>query len=255
MPRLAPLKKSPRVAPNLGAPAGVEGADLSPIALEVEDAQPKKTSFVMRASRTGRPEPVVAALRPDGDSEVTVDDVMKCAKDHAERELRKVHESRRVSAIIRAGHADGSIDAQLRKQLATLDEDGDGEISNEEVVHFCKNFAQQQLVLAEEQEAHEAAKQEARQLRTRLVGCPRGSYFRASRRARRRAFGPRRLVDRGARGRRLALPRAAGSRSVVRRRARRADVAGAGGRSGAAGPRAVVTPRVEAARRGSWRVV
>ena len=174
MPRLAPLKKSPRVAPNLGAPAGIEGADLSPIALEVEDAQPKKTSFVMRASRTGRPEPVVAALRPDGDSEVTVDDVMKCAKDHAERELRKIHESRRVSAIIRAGHADGSIDAQLRKQLATLDEDGDGEISNEEVVHFCKNFAQQQLALAEEHEAREAAERDARQLRTRLVGRPRG---------------------------------------------------------------------------------
>ena len=128
----------------------------------------------MRASPAAPGEPGVAALSPDGDGEVTVDDVIKCAKDHAERELRKVHESRRVSAVLRAGHADGSIDAQLRKQLETLDEDGDGEISNEEVVHFCKNFAQQQLAFAEEHAAREAAESEARQLRTRLVGRPRG---------------------------------------------------------------------------------
>lgn len=132
----------------------------------------------MRASRTAREEPVVAALGLEADGEVTVNDVIKCAKDHAERELRKVHESRRVSAVLRAGHADGSIDAQLRKQLEMLDEDGDGEISNEEVVHFCKNFAQQQLEFAEEHAARETAESEARQLRTRLVGRPRGRFFR-----------------------------------------------------------------------------
>ena len=66
-------------------------------------------------------------------------------------------------------------DAQLRKQLEMLDEDGDGEISNEEVIHFCKNFAEQQLALAEEHEAREAAERDARQLRTRLVGRPRGN--------------------------------------------------------------------------------
>ena len=184
MPRLAPLKNSPRVAPGAaGRPeAGGEdenqlapAAGFSPLALDVEGAQPSKTSFVMRASPEEPAEPVVAALSPDGGGEVTVDDVIKCAKDHAERELRKVHEDRRVSAILRAGHADGSIDAQLRKQLEMLDEDGDGEISNEEVIHFCKNFAEQQLSLAEEHEAREAAERDARQLRTRLVGRPRGN--------------------------------------------------------------------------------
>ena len=180
MPRLAPLKSSPRVAPGAAGSPEVTTAEVlappvspggfSPLALDVEAVQPEKTSFVMRASPAAPAEPGVAALSPDGDGEVTVDDVIKCAKDHAERELRKVHESRRVSAVLRAGHADGSIDAQLRKQLETLDEDGDGEISNEEVVHFCKNFAQQQLALAEEHEAREAAERDARQLRTRLVG-------------------------------------------------------------------------------------
>ena len=176
MPRLQPLKRSPRVAPNARdalADAGEEAE--SPRALDLELAPPsEKTSFVLRASQAGRAEPAVAALGLEEDGEVTVEDVIKCAKDHAERELRKIHEDRRVSAIIRAGQADGSIDEQLRKQLVTLDEDGDGEISNDEVVHFCKNFAQQQLAFAEEHAAREAAESEARQLRTRLVGRPRG---------------------------------------------------------------------------------
>ena len=180
MPRLAPLKSSPRVVPGAAGSPELTATELimprgfsPPLALEVEAAQPTKstkTSFVVRASPSVRSEPVVAALGLKEDCEISVDEVMRCAKVHAELELRKVHEGRRVSAIIRAGEADGSIDAKLRKQLETLDEDGDGEISNEEVVHFCKHFANHQLVFAEEHAAREAAEEEARQLRSRLVG-------------------------------------------------------------------------------------
>ena len=189
--RRSPPVKAPRAAPSAAEALGralSPSAKLSPLAVEVEAAQLSKTSFVMRASPAAPAEPVVAALTPDGDGEVTVEDVIQAAKDHAERELRKVHEDRRVSAILRAGKADGSIDAQLREQLAHLDEDGDGEISNEEVVHFCKNFADQQMAFAEEHAAREAAEQDARQLRTRLAGRPRGNlppfYFEARRASR-----------------------------------------------------------------------
>ena len=44
----------------------------------------------------------------------------------------------------------------LRKQLESLDEDGDGDISLEEVLHFAQNFASQRVQVAEEQAAREA---------------------------------------------------------------------------------------------------
>ena len=176
MPRLPAVKKSPRVV--VAGPPVPEAACENGLALvkPLVRSEPlaEKTSFIVRATHTAREEPVVAALGLEEDGEITVDDVIRCAKHHAERELRKVHEGRRVTEILRAGHEDGSIDASLVRQLETLDADGDGVISNEEVANFCKHFAEQQLALAEEHEAREAAEHETRQLRTRLVGRPRG---------------------------------------------------------------------------------
>ena len=54
------------------------------------------------------------------------------------------------------------------RRLQTLDENGDGEISGDEVVIFAKNFAAQQVTLAEEHARAEAAEAESKQLRTRL---------------------------------------------------------------------------------------
>ena len=44
----------------------------------------------------------------------------------------------------------------LRQQLESLDEDGDGDISLEEVLHFAQNFAAQRVQAAQEHAAREA---------------------------------------------------------------------------------------------------
>ena len=66
------------------------------------------------------------------------------------------------------------MEARLEMMLQTLDEDGDGEVSNDEIVSFCARFAEQQLAhaqdeLAKEVELREAAEGESRTLRTRVV--------------------------------------------------------------------------------------
>jgi len=54
-------------------------------------------------------------------------------------------------------------------RLRSLDEDGDGEISAEEVMHFAKNFAAQQVKLAEERARAEEAEVETRAARRRAA--------------------------------------------------------------------------------------
>jgi len=108
---------------------------------------------------------------PDGDdrtAEVTSDQLVTFAKNMAESEIRKASENLRVSKMLSQAQGAGSLDDALYAQLQTLDENGDGEISGDEVVAFAKSFAEKQVALMEERAKVEAAEAEARQLRRRL---------------------------------------------------------------------------------------
>jgi len=151
MPRLPPAPpKSPRVDPLV-----VPG--------------PRKVSFA--ASK-------FQELKSD---QVTSDDLCDFAKNIAQVEILKAQENLRVSRVIKkvrpvsflckieAQATDGgALDDALLNQLESLDNDGDGEISVDEVVAFAKNFAAQQVELADEHARADAAKAEAKQLRARL---------------------------------------------------------------------------------------
>ncbi|KAH8059622.1 hypothetical protein JL722_5251 [Aureococcus anophagefferens] len=103
----------------------------------------------------------------DGAGEVTTEDLKLFAKKVAETELKRAQEDRRLSKMITRAVGQGDdLDASLLEQLQTLDENGDGEISGDEVVIFAKNFAAQQVTLAEEHARAEAAEAESKQLRT-----------------------------------------------------------------------------------------
>ena len=75
------------------------------------------------------------------EGDVTSDDLIKYAKDVAAQELKaQGHSELHVEDLIALANEDGTVDEMLREQLESLDEDGDGDISLDEVLHFAKNF-------------------------------------------------------------------------------------------------------------------
>ena len=60
------------------------------------------------------------------------------------------------------------MDEMLRKQLETIDKNGDGVIDGDEIMNYAKNFAEQQLELAEESTRRENAEKETKAANMRL---------------------------------------------------------------------------------------
>ena len=134
-----------------------------------KDASPEKETASWQAARVE-----VERLGIVEGEEMDVADVLQCAREHAARKLKEVHGAGRVTAYLNREGVSCSMEARLEMMLQTLDEDGDGEVSNDEIVSFCARFAEQQLAhaqdeLAKEVELREAAEGESRTLRTRVV--------------------------------------------------------------------------------------
>ena len=118
MPRLAPLKKSPRVAVTADIPLTLEGAD--PI---------ERTSYVVRAAPSVRQDPVVRGQRPNQSETI----LSSCASTPRSGRAGAAEWSRRRRGVVaaastpRSGRADAAERTRRRRGEVTTSSLGAGD--------------------------------------------------------------------------------------------------------------------------------